>query len=528
MRPAYIITAGFIAALAIVAIALRPPPQILQVATPAGTPGAQDSAAVRQAPAPLPLRIVTDHVAEIGGERIDYRVIAGETVLRDLAGEPVASVFSFAYMKTNPADRARPVLFVFNGGPGSSSLWLHMGAIGPRRVALDQEVNPGNTPPFGVANNPHSLLDVADLVFIDPVGTGFSRAIGKGKPEDFWGVDEDANAVAQFIELWLTEHGRWNAPKFIMGESYGSARAAMLPRALMGGPFYTGVMRGITVNGVILLGTTLEGRGENGARLAAEDKAMEAALVLPGLAATAWFHEKVDRRGLSLPAFYEEAMAFAKTRYAEALRAAEAGALDGDARAEVVRTLVSYTGLPEEAFEEELGLSASSFAKKLLAEEGLAIGLYDSRYTLPLANSGGDPVADDPAMGRYVPGFIAAFHQMLRDDLKVTLDRPYGAIVWKDLLQKWNWSRAGVEKGQSFAVDLAWAMRRTPKLRVLIASGYYDLVTTPAEARSALAEADLPADRVEFRIYESGHMLYLGDTAESFANDVRRLIETAR
>jgi carboxypeptidase C (cathepsin A) len=187
-------------------------------------------------PLPAPKRFVSHHAVTVGGQKIAYTALAAETYLYNRASEPIGSIFSFSYLKEGPADPNRPVLFVFNGGPGSSSLWLHMGVIGPRRVMLDHEVNPSNTPPFGVADNPYSLIDVADLVFIDPVGTGWSKVIGKGAAADFWGVDEDADTVSQFIELWLTEHHRWNAPKFIMGESYGSTRAAILPRALMGGP----------------------------------------------------------------------------------------------------------------------------------------------------------------------------------------------------------------------------------------------------------------------------------------------------
>lgn len=162
-----------------------------------------------------------------------------------------------------------------------------------------------------------------------------------------------------------------------------------------------------------------------------------------------------------------------------------------------------------------------------LASKGLNVGMYDSRFTLPQQGDGGEPVADDPSMMRYVPGFVAAFHQMLRDDLKVEMDRPYGAIVWRGVAERWNWERAQVPPGKSFAFDLATAMRRHEKLRVLVASGYYDLVTTAAQARYDLDQAHLPADRIEYRNYASGHMLYLGDTAEAFANDVRALVRSA-
>lgn len=469
-----------------------------------------------------PYRSVTEHSVRIGGKEIDYAAIAGETILYATQGAPIGSIFSFSYIKNNPADSSRPVLFIFNGGPGAASIWLHMGAVGPKRVVLDNEVNPSNTPPFGVTDNPNSVLDVADLVFIDPVGTGFSQPAGEGTTADFWGVDEDANAVAQFIELWLTEHGRWNSPKYVMGESYGSIRAAVLPRALMGGPYYTGVMRGVTLNGIILLGTTLEARAETGQSI--KDEVLANALALPSIAATAWYHRKGAKQEESLEALYAEAKAYAVGDYLGALRKQETGSLSEGERQEALARLVEFTGLSADDIGEDLVISASDFAKTILKGEGLGAGMYDSRYTLPAANSGGDPVADDPAMGRYVPGFIAAFHQMLHDDLGVALKRPYGAIVWKDLLPSWNWKRAGVAENQNFAVDLSWAMRRNEKLRLLVANGYYDLVTPPAMAENILDAVGIPADRVAYRNYESGHMLYLGDTSKQFSDDVRALI----
>ncbi|GAW41103.1 Serine carboxypeptidase [Brevundimonas sp. SH203] len=466
--------------------------------------------------------VTTEHEITIRGRRIAYTATAGATLLRNDRDAPIASIYSFAYVKTG-GDRDRPVLFVFNGGPGSSSLWLHMGVVGPRRVRLDREVNPGSVPPFGLVDNPDSLLDVADLVFIDPVGTGFSRIVGEGRPEDFYGVDEDAESVARFIELWLTRNGRWNAPKYLMGESYGSARAALLPRALMGGPTYGGVMRGVTVNGVILLGSSLNGPGTAG-----PGPSREAALNLPAMAATAWVQHRIDRRGLTIRAFDEEVTRFATTDYLQALDKAAAGTLGEAERAAMAARLSAYTGLPVQAWLPGLVLSPRAFSQQLLADLGLTVGLYDGRYTLPSAHDGGEPVADDPAMGRYVPGFVAAFHKMLGEDLNVHEDRPYGAIVWRDLLPGWNWKRTGVPEGQSFAGDLATAMRRNGDLRVLVASGYYDMVTTPAAAQDALAKAGVPTDRLTLKTYESGHMLYLGDTAAAFSDDVRALIRGGR
>lgn len=534
MRLAALLTATSLVATS--ALAQTPPPPPPPAAPPAAAnagpfsiPMSRPTAPGPVEPLPTPKRFVTRHTITVKGQKVAYTAIAGETYLYNRAAEPIGSIFSFSYLKDGPpkeagGDPKRPVLFVFNGGPGSSSLWLHMGVVGPRRVVLNQEVNPSNTPPFGVADNPYSLIDVADLVFIDPVGTGWSKPVGKGTTADFWGVDEDADTVSQFIELWLSEHRRWNSPKFVMGESYGSVRAAVLPRALMGGPLYMGVMRGITLNGVVLLGTTLGARNASGEGGAAE---MRTALSLPAMADTAWYHQKIDRKGRGLEDFHQEVAAFAKGDYLEALKKAKAGTLGAAERAAITDRLSGYTGLPPAAFEKTLAVPDAAFGRMVLADKGLQVGAYDSRYTLPLANSGNDPVGDDPAMGRYVPGFVAAFHQMIADDLKVEMDRPYGAIVWKDLLPSWNWDRKGVPEGQSFATDLAVAMRRNEKLRVMVASGYYDLTTHTAPAEYSVEQAKMPMDRVMLRRYASGHMLYLGDTAGAFADDVRTLIRDA-
>lgn len=523
-RAALLLAAAWMAAAPALAQAPQPAPARAAPAGQFSIPVSRPTAPGPVEPLPAPKRFVTRHTLKTPKGALPYTAIAGETYLYNRAAEPIGAIFSFSYIKAGPPDPRRPVLFTFNGGPGSSSLWLHMGVAGPKRVVLDRDVNPSNTPPFGLEDNPDSLLDVADLVFIDPVGTGWSRILGKGAGADFWGIDEDADTVAQFIELWLTEHGRWNSPKFILGESYGTIRAAVLPRALMGGPLYVGQMRGITLNGIILAGATLgprEAPPPEGAEL-------RQALGLPALADAAWYHGKVDRRGLTLEAWHAEADAFARGDYAEALRRDKAGMLPPAERAAIVARLVAYTGLPPAAWEKTLRVSDAEFGRLLLADQGLQIGAYDARYTLPLANSGGDPVGDDPAMGRYVPGFVAAFHQMAAQDLQVRMDRPYWAITWRDLLPSWNWKRTGVPEGQSFAKDLAVAMRRNEKLRVMLASGYYDLTTHAAPAEHALEQAGAPRDRVMIRRYPSGHMLYLGGTAEAFAKDVRDLIRQAQ
>ncbi len=451
---------------------------------------------------------------------INYTATAEPAVLRNDRGQPMGEVFSFSYIRTPEVSKQRPVLFAFNGGPGSSSIWLHVGVVGPKKAVLNPAINPGVVPPFRVEDNPDTLLDVADLVFIDPIGTGFSRMVGVGTPQDFFGVDEDAESIAAFIEAWLTKHGRWNSPKFLMGESYGSARAALLPRALMGGPTYTGRMRGITINGIVLLGTTLRAHGGEDDR-----SELRTALALPSMAATAMYHGRVDSRGLSLREFEKRATAFALGPYLEALKKDK----DTD-RTTVVdheklrEALSSWTGLPPVAFGDGIAITTALFSKTLLKHKGLNVGLYDSRYTLPALHDGDEPIADDPAMGQYVPAFIGAFHQLLREHLRVKVDRPYGAIVWRDLLQHWNWERQGVTSGQSFAVDLATAMRRNQKMQVLVAAGSYDLVTTAAEAQHDLEVAGVPKARLRIATFPSGHMLYIGESAAAFSDEVRKLI----
>lgn len=476
----------------------------------------------RLADLPSPRRFLTTHRTRIGGKTIDYTAIAGETYISSLTGEPIASIFSFSYIAKGN-DPKRPVMFVFNGGPGSSSIWLHMGAIGPRRVALDAEVNPTSVAPFELRNNPSSVLDVADLVFIDPVGTGYSHALGNAKDSEFYGVDADADAVARFIEAWLSEHGRWNSAKYLMGESYGSVRAAVLPRALIGGPFYGGTMRGITVDGVVMLGLSLEPRRLSSAPTPSAP--LPETLTLPAMAATAWYHQRIQRGDKTVVEFHDNAVRFAANEYAQALTALDSGTLDNAAKSRIAQRLADFTGLSEKTWEDAgLRISYLRFLKMLLVDQGLEAGAYDSRYTLPLGGSLGDPVADDPAMGRYVPSFVGAFHDMLRRDLKVSMPRPYSSITWVTLNSAWNWDRVGIPPAPTFGEELAAAMRRNPNLRVMTASGLYDMVTTAAAGAEQIRRAALPAERTTVHNYESGHMLYLGDTAPQFANHVRAFI----
>ena len=456
---------------------------------------------------PPPKKFLTHHEMLIGGAKISFTATAGETYLYTDAGEPIGSIFSYAYVKDGPPGSRRPVVFITGGGPGSASHFLNVGFLGPwaiplGRLALDGNNQPTVTPPFDVVDNPNSLLDVADLVFIDPIGTGYSRAIGKGKPEDFWGVDEDLDSLAQFIQLWLNENGRWNSPKFFLGESYGGTRAALIPGILFGGPRYPGYLRAITLNGVIVLvnglGMALGNDGIGPIWTAATD--------FPNQALAAWYHQKIDRRGRSLEVFYEEATRFAFSQYADALHKEADKTLTAQERAAVVAKLGEFTGLQASAFDKKLALSHEEFSQTLLADRGLDIGVYDSRYTFPHGRGGGDPVADDAALSRTFPVLTAAFLNMEHDKLQVKMDRPFAAIKWRDLLGSWNFKRRETwtsnypaAHGGTNADELAWAMNRNDKLYAMVATGYYDQLFSPAGAQYVTEQAGIPKDRLDSR-----------------------------
>lgn len=469
--------------------------------------------------APEGMRFESAGELRIDGERVRYRALVEETFVVNEAGQRTASLVSTSYLRVDTAGgTARPVLFVFNGGPGSAGLWLQMGLAGPRRVDFDDPVNPPTVPPYRLADNTESLLDVADVVIFDPPGTGLSRILEAGKPEDFYGVQQDAGVTVQFVRDWVLRHGRWNAPRFLMGESYGTIRAAVVARLLAGGPFGSGSMDGLTLNGVILLGQAMD-RGATGFAPAND---------LPSFAATAWYHGAIDRDAVSLEEHVAAAQAFAASEYLEALYAGQR--LAADHRTRVAERIAALTGLPAALVaDNDLRISADTFSKSLLAADGRQVGKYDARFVLPLDASGNDPVADDPAMGQYVPAFVGALNLHLRDELGVTLDRPYLAIEFRKVNARWDYgSGPGVYTPASHAGDLAVAMRRNPALHLFVGTGWYDLVTTVGDAEYTVAHNDFPPERVIMKTYASGHMPYLGDASRrQLSADLRAFIAAA-
>jgi carboxypeptidase C (cathepsin A) len=472
-----------------------------------------------------PREFVTHHEGVFGGKPIRYTAIAADTVLTNEAGSPAATIFSFSYIRDDVKDRAaRPVFFVFNGGPGSSSVWLHLGFFGPRRVALADAVNPPPTPPFSLQNNPYTILDLADIVLIDPVGTGFSHLLPAGNAKQYYGVEQDGRATVEFIESWLTKQGRMNSPKFVVGESYGVTRAIVVARMLMGGPFSeTGRLTAIPLDGVVIMGgSPTESYGREAGDLTYVN-------ALPTMAATAWYHKKAGHAGSTLESVLAEAQSFAGNEYLRALYTGDR--LDAPSQKQVAEHLASLTGLSADfILQKKLRVSMEDFRKQLLLEKGLVVGAYDSRFTLPPLDEGPlDPVADDPAMGKFSAAFIGAMDMYLRDELKIKVESPYEAIAFKSVNGAWDYGPGSKPGGPSTrAQDLAAVMRRNSRLQLLSANGAYDCVATVGGATYGMAHSGLALDRVSVRTYAAGHMVYLGDEGSAaLAADLRKLVASA-
>ena len=408
---------------------------------------------------------VSEHEITINGQPLKYRATAGRIDVHDDADKPKADFFFVAYEKL-PADEdaaKRPITFVFNGGPGAASVWLHLGAVGPQRVALDQKSDLPLTP-YHLEENPDTWLTATDLVFIDPVGTGYSRAAQGEKPEQFFGVNEDIHWVAEFIRLYTTRYQRWLSPKYLAGESYGTTRAAGLSD-------YLQQADGIGLSGIILISSVLNfGTIDSGP---GNDLPYE--LYLPSYAAVAWYHHKLapDLQA-DLQKTIDAAQHWAIESYGPAL--ANDAALSADRRADINKNLSRFTGLPLDFIEKsDLRIRPDRFEAALLADQRKVIGRFDARLTgfnpEPLDNS----ASFDPSLQPYLSAYTATFNDYIRRTLKYENDMTYEVLTGK--VQPWNMGQAG-SGYLDVAHTLTSAMINNPQLRVMFASGYYDLATT--------------------------------------------------
>ncbi|HEY6916028.1 MAG TPA: peptidase S10 [Allosphingosinicella sp.] len=470
-----------------------------------------DKTAEAKADIKAPTVSVTRHSGTFGGQKVSYTATAGETYLKDKDGTPKASIFSVSYVK-NGSDPSRPVTFLFNGGPGSGSVWLHMGAFGPKRVAIPSDAKDDGGPPYPILDNPDSLLDVTDIVFIDPVGTGFSHALGKTDPKEYWGVTADAKSVAEFIRIWLTQNRRWNAPKYLGGESYGTTRSAAVANELEGG------FNDVSLNGIILISTVLD----FGAQANVPGNEMPYVLFLPSMAAAAHYHGKVPDAPL-LETFVAEARQFALGDYAAALLKGQA--LKGEERADIRRRLSRFTGLSETFLEAaDLRVTDRRFYKELLRDRGLTVGRLDARYTGRDYDNAGEEPDNDPSFYGIDGGYAAAINAWARDGLKFDTDRQYVTI---GPVGDWDWNIGGgdLKYYRSVAPYIGKAMRENSGLRVFVGQGYYDFATPFFGAEYTLSRTGFPAERIQFHYYGSGHMMYVRDEDRAaLSRDVRNFI----
>ena len=459
-------------------------------------------------PVAAPRVFETRHEGNFGGRHVAYRCIAGETHLpdpkgADAKGEAQCSLFSFSYLAEEAgAPEGRPVVFAFNGGPGSASLWLHMGAMGPRRVVVPSDALHAGASPYVVEDNPLCVLDVADLVFIDPPGTGFSRMVGAAKPEDGWGLEQDAGIVAQFIRVWLTAHRRWASPRYLCGESYGTTRAVAVA-AKMGAGLGTVAFNGLSLISVVLDFHTV--RFEPG-------NPLPDMCALPTYAATALHHGLVagapDRA-----AFIEEARVFAMERYLPALVAGSR--LPAARRKAVARELARFTGLSVAWLERtRLRIDPARYRKELLRARGVSLGRFDTRYLGEDHDAAGDVPDNDPSSYAVGSAYVAAMNDHLSRALAVDWERPY-VNVNREAGMKWDWRGAPIEgvsrwpAAVNVAPQLGRVLRENPAMKVWMANGYFDLATPFFAAETTVAGNGIDAARVSMTYYDAGHMMYL-------------------
>jgi len=478
-------------------------------------------------PIPKEETSVTQHQQTIGGQAIHYTATAGNLLIakedHDENEKPYHSIFYIAYTEDGADAKTRPVTFLYNGGPGSATIWLEMGSVGPVRVLSDSP-EPTHNPPFQVVPNEYSLLDKTDLVFIDAPGTGYSRPVGKGTIKDVAGVDEDLTAFTKFIIRYITVNHRWNSPKFLFGESYGTTRSAGLAATLN--------EAGVQLNGIVLLSSILN----YNARSAGLDNGY--ITDFPSFAAIAWYHNKVPNKPADVLTFIEQAREFARGPYADALYQGNALS-DADAD-KVAAQMSSFTGLSAKFIRDaNLRISATRFRKELLRDQNIILGRYDARFEGPDADAAGENPGYDPSDTGISGAYIDSFHSYLENDLKFVSQEQYNNSG-PDLNQNWDWkhrSASGSPFGRQQAMpyvagDLGDTIRKNPHLKVFAANGIYDLATPFTATEWELAHMGTAAKtrgNVTWGYYPAGHMVYLNvDALKAFRQDLGRFYDSAK
>lgn len=433
--------------------------------------------------------VTTNHQVTIRGQRIPYKAVTGTIPVWDEAGKPIAGVFYTYYERSDVKDHvSRPLIISFNGGPGTPSMWMELGYTGPRMLNIDDEGYP--VQPYGVRENPHSLIDMADIVFVDPVNTGFSRITSKDAPkEKFFGVNADVKYLAEWINTFVSRTNRWNSPKFLIGESYGTTRVSGLALELQNAQW-------MYLNGVVLVSPTDLGIKRDGP--------VGTALYLPYYAATAWFHKALpaDLQAKDLTAMLPEVEDFAVNELIPAL--SKGGFIEEQKRKEIAAKMARYSGLSEKSITQyNLNITPNFFWKELLRDRGYTVGRLDSRYLGIDKADGGVSPDYNAELSSWEHSFTPAMNAYLRQDLGYKTDLKYNVFGPVS-----PWDRTGDKTGE----NLRAAMAENPYLNVLIQSGYYDGACDYFNAKYSMWQIDPSGkmkDRLEWKGYRSGHMMYL-------------------
>ena len=459
----------------------------------------------------------TQHSITVNGQAISYTARAGTMVLKEEDGTPRANLFFVSYTRDGTDAARRPVTFTFNGGPGSSSVWLHMGAVGPKRVAYRDDEGHAAMPPYRLVDNEDTLLDVSDLVFIDPVTTGFSRAIPFKEAEKFHGVETDVESVGQFIRLWMTRYGRWSSPKFLLGESYGTTRAAGLSGWLQ--------RQGVYPNGIMLISSILN--FETASFDSGNDLAYE--LFLPTYTAIAWYHKRLppDLQNGTIENAVAMAEKYALGPYSAALMMGDR--ISDEERRNVAAHLANLTGLPADYIDRaNLRIRIDRFDKELLRNQRRTVGRLDGRFIGIDKDAAGESPEYDPSYAAIFGEYTAVFNDYVRRDLKYETDAAYEILT--DKVRPWSYDRAQnryVDVGET----LRGAMSQNPYLKVFVANGYYDLATPFAATRYTFGRMQLDPEirkNVSMDSFEGGHMMYIDRKAHAkLKNDLANFIRNS-
>jgi carboxypeptidase C (cathepsin A) len=517
--------------LALLAASLLSLPIVLraQEDAAAAKPAVAAEKAAEKAP---PAEVTTQGAVDVGGQHIAYTAIAGTltvgaTDVQDAQlgvdgkpqpgsqlalaepkepkdASPFARIFYVAYLKKDAKAEDRPITFFYNGGPGSSTVWLHMGSLGPKHVVTDGDQHQPAAP-YKLVDNAYSLLDTSDLVFIDMPGTGFGRLIGKDADKAFWGVDEDANAFARFIARFITKYNRWNSPKYIFGESYGTTRSAVLSNILQN-------HKDIDLNGIILLSQIFNFTSDIDGPSGNPGVDLPYVLALPTYAATAWYHKKLPQQPAALEPFLKDVEDFAMGPYSHAL--ALGTDLTAAEKQSVAEKLHEYTGLPlAYLLKANLRVNGGEFEKTLQDDENLTTGRLDTRFSGPNLNPLSEEAEYDPQSSAISSAYVALFNDYVRRDLKYGEGQTYLSSAQFGGAH-WDYVHHGNPISLNVSTDLAEAMKTNPRLRIMVNGGYYDLATPFFAAEYEEKHLPIPqslAKNIEYDWYESGHMVYVRD-----------------